>query len=56
MATSDNKWQQMVQPRAASGTSNNEWKRVINRVTTNENEWQWMITNDSEDSKWHGVV
>ena len=28
-------------------TSNNEWQRVIQRVTTSDNKWQWVTASDS---------
>ena len=35
--------------RHASGTlSANKWQRVVQRVTTNYNEWQRVKTNDSK--------
>ena len=37
---SDNEWQRMVQ-------------RVLQRVTKNDNEWQWMTASDSE---WQWVI
>ena len=46
-ASSDNEWY-------------NEWQRVVQRVTTNDNEWQRVTTNDKEwqrvtrnDNEWH---
>ena len=48
--------------RQTSGTSNdNEWQRVVQRVTTNGNKWQWVVqrvtTNDNEwCNKWQRVT
>ena len=43
--------------------SDNEWQRVINRVTANDNERQSVTPNDDKwwqmtmsDSEWQGVV
>ena len=43
MATSDNKWY-------------NEWWRVVERVTTDDNEWQRVATNDNEWQRVRAVV
>ena len=41
----------------------NEWQRVVQRVTTNDNEWQRVTTNDNEwqqmttsDKEWQRVT
>ena len=41
-------------------TSDNEWQLMVQRVTTNDNEWQRVTTNDKEwqrvtrnDNEWH---
>ena len=33
----------------------NEWKRVVQRVRTSANEWQWVITNYSEWQRMTGI-
>ena len=50
--------------RQTSGTSiDNKWQRVVQRVTTNDNEWQQVTTSDNEwprvttsDKEWQWVV
>ena len=41
----------------------NEWQRVVNWVTTNDNEWQWMKTSNNEwqqvtknDNEWQRMT
>ena len=45
-----NEWQQVT---ANDNERYSEWQRVVQKVTTNDNEWQWVTTNDSE---WQRVV
>ena len=42
-------------------TSNNEWQRVVKRVTTNDSEWynKWQrvtASNTTSDNKWQWVT
>ena len=32
-------------------TSDNEWQRVVQRVTTSDNKWQRVTTNDNEQQQ-----
>ena len=43
MTTSDNEWW-------------NEWQRVVQQVTTNDNEWQRMATSNKNDNKWQRMI
>ena len=54
--TSDNEWERMT---TFDNEWYNEWQRVLQRVTTNDNEWQRITTSDKEwqlmamsDSEW----
>ena len=49
--TSDNKWQRVTTSGTTSGTtSDNEWQRM----TTNDNEWQWMVQRMTKsDNEWY---
>ena len=41
-----------------NGTSNdNEWQRVLRRVTTSDNKWQQVTMSDAtSDNKWHRIT
>ena len=45
-----NEWQQVT---ANDNERYSEWQRVVQKVTTNDNEWQRVTTNDNE---WQRVV
>ena len=41
--------------------SDNEWQRVVQQVTTNENEWQWKTTSGTKsgttsNSEWEWMT
>ena len=37
-------------------TNDNEWQRVVQRVTTNDNEWQPVVQVTTSDNEWQQVV
>ena len=50
--TNDNEWQRMTASGTNMTTSDNkwynEWQRVVQRVTANDNNWHQMTTSDKE--------
>ena len=43
MTASDNEWC-------------NEWQRVVQQVTTNDNDWQRMATSNKNGNKWERMI
>ena len=51
------KQRSFIKRQTSSTSSDNEWKRVVQRVTTNDNEWQRMRTSDNEwYNEWQRVT